>query len=189
VRRILFACLLLAGVSVPAFADDLSITSKVTAPVATANAANGTTGNITIQQGGSVAVAVQGAAVTLNSNNAVDNLGVIQNTYAQGGAIGIHILGGNTGTFTNEPGTTTEISSGGGGTSNIGVLLDGPAAFNGDLIFGAGSNLITIGNNSIGLAIEAPLNGNVTLGSTNSLVGQSITGVLVTAPISGSFTT
>ncbi len=188
-RRILFACLLLAGVSAPAFADDLSITSKVTAPVATANAANGTPGNITIQQGGSVDVAVQGAAVTLNSNNAVDNLGVIQNTYAQGGAIGIHILGGNTGTFTNEPGTTTEISSGGGGASNIGVLLDGPAAFNGDLIFGAGSNLVTIGNNSTGLAIEAPLNGNVTLGSTSSLVGQNITGVLVTAPISGSFTT
>ena len=188
-RRILFACLLLAGVSAPAFADDLSITSRVTAPVATVSAANGTPGNITIQQGGSVDVAVQGAAVTLNSNNAVDNLGVIQNTYAQGGAIGIHILGGNTGTFTNEPGTTTEISSGGGGASNIGVLLDGPAAFNGDLIFGAGSNLVTIGNNSVGLAIEAPLNGNVTLGSTSTLVGQNITGVLVTAPISGSFTT
>ncbi len=187
-RRILFAFLLLAGVSAPAFADDLSITSKVSAPVATAKAANGTPGNITIQQGGSVDVAVQGAAVTLNSNNSVDNFGVIQNTYTQGGALGVHIVGGNTGTFTNEAGTTTEISAGGGGANNIGVLLDGPAAFNGDLIFGTTSNLVTIGNNSIGVAIEAPLDGNLTLGSASSLVGQNITGVLVTAPISGSLT-
>jgi uncharacterized protein YhjY with autotransporter beta-barrel domain len=189
VRRSLFACLLLAGVSAPALADDLSITSSIKTPVATASAANGTPGNITIQQGGSVDIAAQGAAVTLNSNNSVDNLGVIQNTYAQGGAIGVHILGGNTGTFTNEPGTATEISSGGGGANNIGVLLDGPAAFNGDLIFGSASNVVTIGTNSVGVGIEAPLNGNLFEGATNSFVGQNITGILVTAPISGSLTT
>ena len=188
-KRSPFVCLLLAGISIPALADDLSITSKVTSPVSTANASNNSPGNITIQQGGSIAVSVQGAAVTLNSNNTVTNIGVIQNAFAGNGAIGVHIVGGNTGTFLNEPGTTTEISAGGGGANNIGVLLDGAAPFNGDLTFGAGSQLVTIGTNSIGIAIQAPVNGNLAAGAVSSLVGQNITGILVTAPISGALTT
>ncbi len=189
-RRSPFACLLLAGVSVPALADDLTISSAVKTPVATATAANNSPGDITIGTGGSVSVAVQGAAATLNSNNRIDNAGVIQNTFAGNGAIGVHILGGNTGTFVNEPGGTTEISAGGGsGTKNIGLLLDGSSAFNGNIILGAGSNLVTIGANSIGIAIQAPLNGSLSNGAISSLVGQNITGMLVTAPISGSVTT
>ena len=188
-KRSLFVCLLLAGISSPALADDLSITSKVTSPVSTANASNNSPGNITIQQGGSVALSLQGAAVILNSNNTVTNIGVIQNAFTGNGAIGVHVVGGNTGTFVNEAGSTTEISAGGGGTNNIGLLLDGAAPFNGDLSFGSGSQLVTIGTNSIGIAIQAPLNGNLAAGSTGSLVGQNITGILVTAPISGSLTT
>src|SRR5690349_6590785 len=65
VKRSTFACLLLAGISTQALADDLSITSKITSPVSTATASNNSPGNITIQQGGSVDVSVQGAAVTL----------------------------------------------------------------------------------------------------------------------------
>lgn len=189
VRRSPFVCLLLAGVSVPALADDLTISSEVKSPVFTATASNNSPGDITIETGGSVNVAVQGAAVTLNSNNAIDNIGVIQNTFTGNGAIGVHIIGGNTGTFTSEAGTTTEVSAGGGGNNNIGLLLDGPAAFNGNISFGASSNLVTIGNNSIGVAIEAPLNGSLTQGAVSSLVGQNITGMLITAPISGSLIT
>ncbi len=188
-RRGPLVCLLLAGISTQAMADDLSITSKVSSPVSTATAANKTPGDITIQQGGSVDVSVKGAAVTLNSNNNITNSGVIQNAFAGDGAIGVHILGGNTGTFINSAGTTTEISAGGGGANNIGVLLDGAAPFNGDITFGGASNLITIGTNSIGIAVEAPLNGNLAAGSSSSLVGQGITGILVTSPISGALTT
>jgi hypothetical protein len=190
VRRSPLACLLLAGVSVPALADDLTISSEVKSPVFTATAANNSPGDITIETGGSVNAAVQGAAVTLNSNNAVDNSGVIQNTFGGNGAIGVHILGGNTGTFTSEAGTTTEISAGGGsGTKNIGLLLDGTLPFNGNISLGASSNLVAIGNNSIGIAIQAPLNGSLSQGAVSSLVGQNITGMLITAPISGSLTT
>ena len=67
-KRRPLACLLLAGISTPALADDLSITSIIKSPVSTANAANNSPGNITIQPGGGVDVSVQGAAVTLNSN-------------------------------------------------------------------------------------------------------------------------
>ena len=189
-RRSPFACLLLAGVSFPAMADDLTISSEVKSPVSTATAANNSPGDITIVTGGSINVAVQGAAATLNSNNTIDNAGVIQNTYSGNGAVGVHILGGNTGAFTNEAGSTTEISAGGGnGTKNIGLLLDGPSAFNGNISFGTGSNLVAIGNDSIGVAIQAPLNGSLSNGAISSLVGQNITGMLVTAPISGSVTT
>ena len=188
-KRSTFACLLLAGISTQALADDLSITSKITSPVSTATASNNSPGNITIQQGGSVDVSVQGAAVTLNSNNTITNMGVIQNAFSGNGAIGVHIVGGNTGTFLNQAGSTTEISAGGGGANNIGVLLDGAAPFNGDISFGAGSQLVTIGTNSIGIAIQAPLNGNLAAGSTTSLVGQNITGISITSPISGSLTT
>jgi uncharacterized protein YhjY with autotransporter beta-barrel domain len=189
VRRSPFACLLLAGVSVPASADDLTISSQVKSPVFTATAANNSPGDITIETGGSVTVAVQGAAATLNSNNTIDNVGVIQNTFTGNGAIGVHIIGGNTGTFTSEAGSTTEISAGGGnGTSNIGVLLDGTQPFNGNITLGSSSNLVTIGANSIGISIQAPLNGSLAQGATATLVGPNITGMSVTAPISGSLT-
>src|SRR5689334_4349445 len=120
VTRSPFVCLLLAGISTQALADDLSITSITKTPVATANAANNSPGDIVIQPGGGVDVAVQGAAVTLNSSNTISNNGVIQNTFA-GGAIGVHILGGNTGSFLSAAGTGTTISAGGGGTGNFGI--------------------------------------------------------------------
>src|SRR5205823_8898656 len=138
-----------------------------------------------IQPGGGVDVSVQGPAVTLNSNNTVENNGVIQNTFA-GGAIGVHIVGGNAGTFVSGAGAGTTISAGGGGTGNFGILLDGSAPFTGNIITTAGGNLIAIGTNSVGLAIQAPLSGNLVLGASSSLVGQNITGVLVAAPVSGS---
>lgn len=188
-RRSPLVCFLLASVSTSALADDLTISSQVKSPVFTATAANNSPGDITVQLGGSVSAAVQGAAATINSSNSIDNSGVIQNTYTGNGAIGVHLIGGNTGTFTSEPGTTTEVSAGGGGNNNVGLLLDGTSAFNGNISFGASSNLVTIGNNSIGVAIQAPLNGSLTEGAVSSLVGQNITGILVTAPISGSLTT
>ena len=187
-RRSLFACLLLAGTSEAAFADDLSVTSILKSPIATSHAANSTPGNITINAGGGVDVSVAGAAATIDSSNSIDNLGVIQNTNS-GNAVGVHIIGGNAGTFTNETGASTSISAGGGGANNIGVLLDGPSAFNGNIDLVFGGNLVAIGTNSIGVSIQAPLNGNLTEGATGSLVGQGITGVLVAAPVSGSLTT
>ena len=71
------ACVLLAN---PAFADDLTISSKTTSPVSTANAANNTPGNIIITTGGSVEVTKTGPAVLLNSSNTVSNSGTISNS-------------------------------------------------------------------------------------------------------------
>jgi hypothetical protein len=176
---------LLASVASPALADDLTISSVVTSSVATSHAANGTPGNISIAIGGGVSVVTAGAAVTLDSNNTVDNIGVIQNAFATGGAVGVHIVGGNTGTFTNEGGSTSIINVGGGGDANTGVLLDGPAAFNGDILLGEAGTLFVNGNGSNGIAIRAPLNGNLTNGASTSASGVGANGILVLAPISG----
>jgi hypothetical protein len=59
-----------------AAADDLPITTATTTPVTTDPALNGTAGDITISNTGSIAITV-GAAVTVNSNNDVTNDGTI----------------------------------------------------------------------------------------------------------------
>src|SRR5450432_1038897 len=99
VRRYPLICLLLAGVASPALADDLTVTSILTSPVTTSHANNGTAGNISIQTGGGISTTAAGATVTIDSANTVESVGIIQNAFANGGAIGVHILSGSASTF------------------------------------------------------------------------------------------
>src|SRR5690348_18271910 len=110
VKRSPLACLLLATIATPALADNLDITSVLNTPVATATAANGTPGNITIETAGGVSINAAGAAVVLNSNNTIDAQGIIQNSFTGNGAIGIHVLGGNTGSLITEVFNTSIIN-------------------------------------------------------------------------------
>ena len=132
---------------------------------------------------------VAGAAVTLNSNNTIDSQGAITNNFAGGGAIAVHVVGGFTGSLISEGTTGSVITASGGGAGNIGVLLDGASAFTGDITLGSGSNLFADGANAIGVAIKAPLTGNLLAGSLMTITGVGSTGVLVLKPISGSITT
>ena len=182
-------CLLLAGVASPALADDLTITSIISTPVATATAKNNTPGNIGINTGAGVSLNAAGAAVTLNSNNIIDSQGAITNNFAGGGAIAVHVVGGFTGSLVSEGTTGSVISTSGGGAGNIGVLLDGASAFTGDITLGTGSNLFATGDNAMGVAIKAPLTGNLLAGSVTTITGVGSTGVLVLKPISGSLST
>jgi uncharacterized protein YhjY with autotransporter beta-barrel domain len=184
VKRSPLACLLLASITSPAFADDLTISTIVTSPVATSKAANGTPGNITIDATGGVSVNAAGAAVTLDSNNTIESLGVIQNAFG-GGAIGVHIVGGNSGSFITDVTTTSLINVSGGGTGNFGVLLDGSAPFTGNITLGTVSAIVVNGTNSSGVAIKAPLIGNLSVGATTAATGEGANGVLVVAPITG----
>ena len=186
-KRRSLTCLLLAGIASPALADDLSINSILTAPVSTSNASNNSPGNISITAIGGVSINAAGAAVTINSNNTVESLGVIQNAFA-GGAIGVHIVGGNTGSLITDVTSTSIINVSGGGTGNYGVLLDGGSAFTGDVTLGVVSTIAVNGTNSSGVAIKAPLIGNLSVGATTAATGQGATGVLVLAPITGSLT-
>src|SRR5712671_1256242 len=189
VKRSPLICLLLAGVASPALADDLAITTVISTPVATATAKNNTPGNIGINIGAGVSINAAGAAVTLNSNNTIDSQGAITNNFAGGGAIAVHVVGGFTGSLISEGTTGSVISAGVGGAGNIGVLLDGASAFTGDITLGTGSNLFATGDNAIGVAIKAPLTGNLLAGSVTAITGVGATGVLVLKPISGSLST
>ena len=188
-KRSRFVCLLLAGVATPALADDLTITSVISTPVATSHANNNTPGNITINTGAGVTINAAGAAVTLDSNNTVDSQGSITNNFAGGGAIAVHVVGGFTGSLISEGPASSTISINGGGAGNIGVLLDGASAFTGDITLGSGSYLFADGANAAGVAIKAPLNGNLLAGSLMTITGVSSNGVLVLKPISGSLST
>lgn len=185
-KRSPLACLLLCTIAAPAFADDLNVTSVLNAPVTTGTAANSSAGNITIQTNGGVSINAAGAAVTLNSNNTIDNQGIIQNSFTGGGAIGVHVLGGNTGSLITEVFNTSIINVAGGGAGNYGILLDGPSAFTGDITLGVVSQIVVSGANANGIAVKAPLIGNLTVGSNTTITGEGANGVLVLSPISGS---
>ncbi len=184
-KRSPFVCVLLAGVASPAFADDLTIDSILSSPISTSTASNSSPGNITVSTTGGISVVKAGAALTIDSNNTVENQGVIQNAFA-GGAIGVHILGGNTGSFSNDVLTSTIINVSGGGTANYGILLDGSSAFTGDISLGSVSTLAVNGTSSIGVLVNAPLIGNLSVSSNSGITGEHVQGVVVMAPITGS---
>jgi hypothetical protein len=193
VKRSRLVCVLLAGAATPALADNLSIGSVINTPVKTSQAANGSPGDVTIQFGAGISVNQAGAALTLDSNNAIDNLGTIQN--AAPGGIAVHILGGVTGSFLSEGQVGSIINANGGGTGNYGVLLDGSSPFTGNIILGTGNQMIVTGTNAVGVAIKAPVvgngtvNGDVLMGAGATITGENATGLLVTAPVSGSVST
>ena len=186
-KRSALICLLLASVASPALADDLTVTSILTSPVTTSHASNGTAGNISIQAGGGISTTAAGATVTIDSSNTVESVGIIQNAFANGGAIGVHILSGNASTFIADATSASVINVGGAGTNNIGLLVDGNSPFTGTLTLGIGSAIVVTGDNSTGLAINAPLSGGLFVGSTVVATGAGATGVFVRAPITGAF--
>jgi len=177
----------IASVALPALADDLVLTGTPTTPVATKTAANSTPGNITVSTDTVLSINATGAAVTIDSDNSVTNSGNIQNPFAGGGAIGLHILGGTTGSYSQESNGFMNIT--GGGTGNYGILLDGAAPFTGTIEMKSGSVLVSHGTDASAIAIKAPLIGDLKLNGVINGIDPGATGVLVTAPITGSVTT
>jgi hypothetical protein len=174
---------LLAAISSLAHADDLTVSTDVTSPIATSQAANGTPGNITIPVNTRIIMSVNGAAVTVDSSNDVLNQGIIEND-AQTGAILVHLEAGNVGNFTNDGANQGRLNITGSGVGNYGILLDGTGTFVGNIDVQVGSTFFVNGNQSVGVAINSTLAGNLTLG--NLLVtGEGGTGVLTTAPVDG----
>ena len=170
-------------------ADNLTVANGtvLTTPQATATAANSTAGNITTAAGSTIRIDTPGAAVTLNSNNSVELGGLVENLAPSGG-IGVHILGGYTGNFTALGSVSSVINVTGTGTGNYGVLLDGASAFTGNILIQPGSAMIVWGEGSVGVAIDAPLTGNLLTGSSIQGTGLGTTGIRVTGAIGGSYT-
>jgi uncharacterized protein YhjY with autotransporter beta-barrel domain len=180
---------MMASMGQSALADDLKVGNGtvLTEPVATATASNGTPGNITSEIGSIVRLAEPGAVATLNSNNSIDHSGLFE-TGAISDAIGVHILGGFAGNFTAQGSAGAIVNVTGSGTGNYGLLLDGSSAFTGNITFQPGSALIIWGENSVGVAIDAALNGNLITGSALQATGVGTTGVRINGTITGSYT-
>lgn len=182
-----------AALTGSALADDLVISTERKTPVSTSSAANGTPGNILVQQGISIFISTPGPVVTIDSANSVTNTGVIQSLAGTGG-IGVHILSGSGGTLTNEgfsrgfivsrPASSDPLA----GADNIGVLLDGASTFAGAIDLQVGSAITVIGKNSTGIAIRSSITGNLIAGSTINVVGENATGLSVLAPVGGAIT-
>jgi len=179
---------LLAGMAQIALADNLTVTSgsTVNTPIETAKANNNSPGNITIETGGHVAIPNPGAALTINSDNSINHSGTVE-SLANSGAIGVHILGGFAGNFTAQGAAGAIVNVIGNGTGNYGLLLDGASPFTGNITFQPASALIIYGENSIGVAIDAQLNGNLTTGAALQATGLGATGVKITREITGTY--
>jgi uncharacterized protein YhjY with autotransporter beta-barrel domain len=185
------AGLLFAG---QALADDRTIHDAVVTPVDTADpTGNGTPGNITIDTSGRVSIDTAGAAVTINSDNTVTNNGSIINQAGTDG-VGVHVLGGFTGSLLDANGRPIGLTGTGSinifaptgetaGTGNIGVLIDGPGSFTGDIDL-HGMSVSVTGAGAVGVQVDTGLTGNLLLGNT-TIVGEGASALRTTAAVDG----
>lgn len=189
-KRLLVTAALAPLVLASAAQAETKITTAVTAPVKTSTAANGAPDDLTIDTGGSVKPTAAGAAVTLDSNNAVKNAGAIGFNNLSG-ATGILVLGGHTGAVTNtgtisvvEDYTPADTDNDGDpdgpmaqGAGRFGVRVIGPAAFTGDIRSNFGASISVEGNDSAGVSVETQLNGNLVNAGSINIVGDRSVGV------------
>lgn len=178
-------------------AAETTISSTVTAPVATATAANGAPDDLTIATGGAVRPTAAGAAVTLNSDNDVINRGTI-NLDGKNDSTGILIEGGRTGSVQNfgtislvEEYTPSDSDSDGDadgafaqGSNRFGVRLTGASPFIGDISHLRGGVISVEGNDSAGISLESAVTGAVRSGGAISVLGDRVVG-LRTGAVSG----
>ncbi len=189
-RRLLaYSCLTpLALVAFHQAQAERKVETKITTPLATSNATNGTVDNISITAAGGVTV-TSGTAVALDSNNTVTNAG----TLAIQGAInatGILALPNLTGAITNtgnividENFTPTDTDNDGDldgpfaqGSNRYGIRIAPGGTFTGNI---ANAGTITIeGNSSAGIALDSRLNGTFTNGGgTMTVTGNDSVGI------------
>jgi hypothetical protein len=189
IRRLLAAtCLTPIGLLLasPALADT-TVSTASTANFNTSTANNGAADNLIISSAGSVSPTA-GTAVTIGSNNTVNNAGTIKFSGVDN-AVGIGGGGGftsgitNSGTITiDETYTQTDTNADGvvdgafaQGTGRYGILLNGAAPFTGSI---SNTGTITIkGNNSGGLISNVGIVGNVITSGTISVTGDNGYGV------------
>ncbi len=142
-KRLLLAAAL-APLSFAAAAHaQTTISTATTAPLATSSS-----GDITITSTGSItpASASGAVAVTLNSNNSVDNEGAIT------------VSETTTGDGTNQGVANGPFANGSG---RFGILVTGGGPFTGSITNGSTGAITIIGENSAAIAVDSALNGSI----------------------------
>jgi outer membrane autotransporter protein len=166
---------------------ETKISTATTAPVRTSTIASGQPDHITIETAGSIAPTAAGAAVTIDSSNALINNGSITFTGVSG-ATGVLVNGGvataisNNGTISlTEDYTPTDTDSDGDidgpfaqGSARFGIRVQAPGA-TGAII---NTGTITVeGNDSAGISIEGRLTGSLTSSGAVGIIGDRTIGV------------
>ena len=164
---------------------DVTINTATTDQVLTS-----ASGNVTIESTGSIALRSNGAALVLNSNNFVNNSGLISNINTAG-AIGVLIDTSAQAVVAQSPGlvSTNTISLSGTGDNKVAVMVSGANPYFGDIVFnnatpvannGAGATIIVEGDNSAAFRLMSGsrVDGDITFGgSITGLPSQDSTAV------------
>lgn len=177
--------LLLAFAAAPALAQDVSIGTQRTDPIATATAGtNGTPANVTVTSTGSIATT--GASVaTINSANSLTNGGTLSSS-ATSNVVGVAIgTGSGLGGFTFTNNGAVNIT-GSGGSGNTGILISGGAA-SGTIASGLSGSITVAGDNGRGVAVTTPFTGDISLRSV-VVNGSNSIAVQLAAPVTGNVT-
>ena len=165
--------------------------------VQTSKANAGQPDNVIIGGGANVSVAGP-VAVTMDSSNNITNNGAISISNQDNSTV-VLLNGGNTGSLTNA-GSISNIenyartdTNGDGvldgafaqGTNRYGVHLVGSQPLIGTIQNGSGASINVQGNNSFGIALDAPLQGALQVLGTIAVTGDNSTALSITAPVSG----
>lgn len=182
---------------------EVVISTNRTTPITTLNATGSGPDDIHITTGGMITVNT-GAAVTVNSSHDldIDSGANISMGNSANGSTGVLIEGGNTANITigGAIGVTDDINAdtdidtdndgdGDGpfahGTGRYGVRLAGAAPLTGDIVVESTGSIAVDGDESFGISLEAPLDGNFDSFGTIIVVGSNSYGVQTTGDISG----
>ena len=177
----------------PALAQT-TVTSNTSTPLLTSK-----TGDLTINSGVSV-TPPSGAAVTIDSNNILDNIGIIkfQNLNSVTGVLantGLTSNITNNGTIQVDDTSQATTDSNGiahgpfaNGTDRIGIHILGPGDFTGTVANAPGGVISVKGDNSYGIFIESNLNGVLNTAGQLTATGTNVFGIRTTGSVSSDVT-
>ena len=182
---------------------EVVISTARTTPITTSNATGSGADSIRIASGGAINLS-SGVALTLNSSHSVDidSGGTIRMADAANGATAVLANGGNTGNvliggsilieddITSETDLDTDNDGDGdgafaNGSGRYGVRVTGATALVGNVVLETGGSIRVDGNDSYGIALEAPLTGDLNVLGGVTILGNDSYGVRTTGDISG----
>lgn len=118
--RVCFSFLFLLLGSVPLMAGDLTVSGARTAPVVTSNADGSGSGDVGVTSSGSITIDANEVAITVDSDNSVDNEGIIYAT-SDVNETGILVSADTTGSIANDGGIYTGAA---GDADSAGTVTD-----------------------------------------------------------------
>ncbi|MCR5878483.1 hypothetical protein [Phenylobacterium sp. J367] len=193
-KRLFVSAALLPLAYAASASAETKITTATTTPVQTATVANGARDDLTVEATGSIKPTTSGAAVTLNSSNAVKSSGTVGFDTGVNNSTALLVLGGNTGSVSNsgvllstEDYTPTDTDNDGDldglfaqGSNRVGLRVTGPGAFTGDIRNEAAGSISIEGNDSAGILMDTRLNGSLINGGAVSVIGDRSVGISAT---------